>query len=38
MNFNQHHKFYCGVDLHARTMFVRIVDGACQSGTQQAEP
>ena len=26
MNYNTQHKFYCGVDLHARSMFVHIVD------------
>jgi len=23
MNYNTQHRFYCGVDLHARTMFSR---------------
>jgi len=26
MNYNTQHKFYCGVDLHARSMYVHIVD------------
>src|SRR5450432_1887261 len=26
MNYNTQHKFYCGVDLHARSMFVHILD------------
>jgi len=26
MNYNQQHRFYCGVDLHARSMYVHIVD------------
>ena len=26
MNYKTQHKFYCGVDLHARSMFVHIVD------------
>jgi transposase len=26
MNYNQQHKFYCGVDLHARTMFAHVLD------------
>jgi len=26
MNYNQPHKFYCGVDLHARTMFTHVLD------------
>ena len=26
MNYNQPHKFYCGVDLHARSMFVHVLD------------
>ena len=24
--FNQQHKFYCGIDLHARKMYVCIID------------
>ena len=24
--YNQHHRFYCGVDLHARTMYLCILD------------
>jgi len=26
MNYNTQHKFYCGVDLHARTMFTHVLD------------
>ena len=26
MNYNTQHQFYCGVDLHARSMFVHILD------------
>ncbi len=26
--YNQPHKFYCGVDLHARTMYLCILDHA----------
>src|SRR5262245_59851450 len=26
MTYNQPHRFYCGVDLHARTMFVHVLD------------
>src|SRR4249920_2486250 len=26
MNYNQQHRFYCGVDLHARTMFTHVLD------------
>jgi transposase len=26
--YNQHHRFYCGVDLHARTMYLCILDDA----------
>lgn len=26
MNYHRQHRFYCGVDLHARTMFVHILD------------
>ena len=25
-NYNQQHRFYCGVDLHARSMFVHVLD------------
>jgi transposase len=28
--YNQPHRFYCGVDLHARTMYLCILDGAGQ--------
>jgi len=26
MNYNHSHKFYCGVDPHARTMFTHVLD------------
>lgn len=26
MVYNQQHQFYCGVDLHARSMFTHILD------------
>jgi transposase len=26
MNYNHPHRFYCGVDLHARTMFLHVLD------------
>jgi hypothetical protein len=26
--YNQQHRFYCGVDLHARTMYLCILDHA----------
>jgi len=26
--YNRQHQFYCGIDLHARTMFVVILDQA----------
>ena len=28
--YNQQHRFYCGVDLHARTMYLCILDSAGQ--------
>jgi hypothetical protein len=28
--YTQQHRFYCGVDLHARTMYLCILDGAGQ--------
>src|SRR5260370_94868 len=28
--YDQPHRFYCGVDLHARTMYLRILDNAVQ--------
>ena len=28
--YNREHKFYCGVDLHARTMYLCILDHAGQ--------
>ena len=30
MVYNQQHRFYCGVDLHARTMYLCILDHAGQ--------
>jgi hypothetical protein len=27
--YNQSHAAYCGVDLHARTMYLHILDGVC---------
>ena len=29
--YNQQHRFYCGVDLHARTLSLCILDGAGQT-------
>ena len=29
--YQQQHGFYCGIDLHARTMHVCVVDGVCIS-------
>src|SRR3982751_2569968 len=26
MNYGRQHRFYCGVDLHARTMFTHVLD------------
>jgi hypothetical protein len=26
MNYNRQHRFYCGVDLHARSMYVHVLD------------
>jgi len=26
VNYNQAHRFYCGVDLHARSMYVHVLD------------
>ena len=26
MTYNQPHRFYCGVDLHARTLFTHVLD------------
>jgi hypothetical protein len=33
-NYNQPHRYYCGVDLHARTLFVHILD---DTGTTRLE-
>ena len=27
--YNQPHAAYCGVDLHARTMYLHVLDGVC---------
>ena len=29
--YTQAHRFYCGVDLHARTMYLHVLDGVCSS-------
>lgn len=29
MNYNRQHQFYCGVDLHARSMFTHVLDRVC---------
>lgn len=29
--YNQQHKFYCGIDLYARKMYVCIIDQACKT-------
>ena len=29
--YTQHHRYYCGGDLHARTLYVHIVDAAGQA-------
>ena len=33
--YNQPHRFYCGIDLHARTLYVCVLD---QAGTFGAAP
>ena len=35
MNYNRPHRFYCGVDLHARTLFTRAPN---DRGTTAIEP
>jgi hypothetical protein len=34
MTYNRQHRFYCGVDLHARSMYVHVLDGvsSCKVG------
>ena len=38
MNYNQQHKFYCGVDLHARTMFTHVLDHKGKTVSEQDLP
>ena len=33
--YNQQHKYYCGIDLHTKTMYVCIIDQASQSVLHQ---
>ena len=37
-NYNKPHQFYAGVDLHARSMFVRIFSGATSNIPLKEEP
>ena len=34
--YNQPHRFYCGVDLHARSLFVKVLDGGHSAGVEPA--
>jgi hypothetical protein len=36
--YNQTHRFYCGVDLHARSMFVHVLDHEGQTRFEQDLP
>jgi hypothetical protein len=36
--YNQQHKFYCGVDLHARSMFIQILDANGKTVFEQDLP
>jgi hypothetical protein len=33
--YNQQHRFYCGIDLHARSMFMHILDERGQTRFEQ---
>ena len=38
MVYNQPHRFYCGVDLHARTMFTHVLDHKGKTVVEQDLP
>jgi hypothetical protein len=38
MTYNMQHKFYCGVDLHARSMYVHVLDQKGQNRFEQDLP
>ena len=38
MTYNQPHQFYCGVDLHARSMFVNVLDAKGKTRFEQDLP
>ena len=38
MNYNRPHRFYCGVDLHARTMYVHVLDAKGKTVFEQDLP
>ena len=38
MNYSQQHRFYCGVDLHARTMFAHVLDDKGKTVFEQDLP
>jgi transposase len=38
MNYNRPHRFYCGVDLHARSMFAHVLDAKGQTVFEQDLP
>jgi transposase len=38
MNYNQQHQFYCGVDLHARNMYVHVLDSKGRTRLDQDLP
>jgi hypothetical protein len=33
--YNQQHRYYCGIDLHARSMFIHILDAQGQTRFEQ---
>jgi hypothetical protein len=35
---NQQHRYYCGIDLHARSMFIHILDAQGQTRFEQDRP
>jgi transposase len=36
--YNQQHRFYCGIDLHARSMFIHILDASGKTCFEQDRP
>ena len=38
MNYDRQHRFYCGVELHARTLFAHVLDARFKTVFEQDRP